>query len=139
MTKWEGEWENLNRLEEQKALELNFNWYVVVSLTEDWKNILKKYFLDALKDYDFYKNYGYSSMEEYVEKEQLPNYYKDGYCKIQLRELMHIFWRYLFNGTLKRPFEGNKIYFLESNNEEAIDWAKKVSGKMNKRLLDVLS
>lgn len=91
--------------------------------------------MDSLKDEEFYGRYGYSSMEEYVEKEQLPMYYKDGYCKIQLRELMSVFWEFIWRSDI---FKDNKIYFIESNDDYAL-WAKKVSSEMNERLLDVLN
>ena len=133
MVKWGGTEETLN-LENRDALELNINHYVLVSLTEDWKNILKKYFLDLLKDYVFYKAEGYSSLEEYVEEEQLPIYYKDGYFKIQLRELMNIFWNSIWRSNV---FKDNKIYFIESNSDFDA-FAKQVSWKMKARLLKAL-
>ena len=137
MVKQDGIREDFDNLERWNILELNINEYVVVSLTEDWENILKEHYLKLLKNFD-YKKEGCSSLEEFVEKKYLAMYYKDGYCKILLRELMNIFWKYLSMG-LKLPFKNNKIYFIEPNNEEAQKWAKKVPDEINRRLLDVLN
>ena len=130
MVKWEDMGENSGKLEGH-ALEFNINENVVVSLTEDWEERLKNYYMDLYRNRD-YKNEGYGSLEEYVEKKVIPTCYKDGYYKDQLWMIMKIFWEG-WQDPFASPFEGCKIYF-----RGWIGGVEKVSDEVSQNILRIL-
>lgn len=74
-------------------------------------------------------------MKEYINKKILPCYKEGDYYKMPLWKLMKIFWEYMYESWKSFPFDG--IFFLESN-DNSPKWAKKVHGKMDQMLLEVL-
>lgn len=132
MAKWENMKINSDKLE-RRLLEFNANEKVVVFLTKYWEECLKNYYMDYYRDRD-YKNEGYGSLEEYVEKKVIPTRYKNGYYEDSLFMIMNIFWNECQDDHLASPFKGCNIYFRE--------WfrgAEKVSDEVNQALLWALN
>ena len=132
MAGWDGMRESSSKLE-GRLLELNAYEQVVVFLTKYWEECLKNYYMDFYRDCD-YKNEGYGSLKEYVEKKVIPTLYKNGYYKDSLWRIMNIFWNECQDDSLASPFKGCNIYFRE--------WfrgAEKVSDEVNQALSRALN
>ena len=104
--------------EKMELVELDFNNYALVKLTEHWKKIYDQFFLSRRLN---------------------PNDYpikttEDWFAKIQLWELMEIFWSAMYNWNPNSPFEDMNF---KMEMEKKVTSGKKESDFW-KRVLDVI-
>ena len=81
-------------------LSLNLNNKVYVQLTEEGRQLIFYYFRSIN-----------APEEEFPEDE-------NGFTEFTMRDLMSIFGHYVYEGSVYRPFKGNKIYFKNEKLKE---------------------
>lgn len=111
--------ENLETQDNENIAQCNFNNYVLVKLTEHWVKSREKYFQELWLNI----------------KDNPLKIDQKWYLRIQLRELMQIFWKEMFNWNPNIPFEMN--FKIEIEPKE--NWIKKVISSAQKDSANILN
>lgn len=115
--------ENLESKEKFHWVECNFNDYVIVKLSEKWEKIYNEYLQDSYWEIRNQRSDQWVLSENFKKKrkqwlqDKLSQVDKDWVLKIQLHELMHIFWPSMVQGG-DLPFKNMNIIMTNQPSSE---------------------